>query len=90
MLETWLIVDGRAISKVLSRPTHKVRINGRKKPEQIRKPKGWLKNTFKKHRKTYNELTDAEKIIKNIPNLAKIQTIDSFRRFALKLTDKTL
>src|SRR5260370_8298805 len=48
-LEAWLIADGRAVSKVLSTPTHPVRIKDPKNPEPIQNPKKILNHLFHTH-----------------------------------------
>lgn len=37
-LEAWLLADGRAISLVLSKPTHPVKIKDTKNPERSKNP----------------------------------------------------
>lgn len=87
-LEAWLIADGRAISATLSKPTRKVNVPDRKKPEQVRNPKKELSQIYEKNiGRKYSDLTDAEKIAKNITDFNKIRRNTSFHRFALKAAD---
>jgi hypothetical protein len=81
-LEAWLICDGRALSDVLSRPTHKVTIKGEKDPDSIINPKGRLRKLFKQNGKfDYNDKTDALKIVKLLPDASKLANSSSFERF---------
>jgi len=87
-LEAWLLADGRAISTTLSRPTKKIKISDTKKPEQVKNSKKALSQIYEKNiGRKYSDLTDAEKIAKNIPDFTKISRSASFCRFAIKSTD---
>jgi Domain of unknown function (DUF4276) len=87
-LEAWLIADGGAISTTLSRPTHKITVSDYRKPEQVKNPKKILSQIYQqKIRQKYNDVTDAEKIAKNIFDFKKIRRSESFCRFVLKATD---
>jgi hypothetical protein len=86
-LEAWLIADGRALSTVLSRPTHPVRVNDVKKAEKTRNPKKRLTNAFREHSgHPYSDRTHAKQIIEAMPDLNRIKRCASFVRFAVKAT----
>ncbi len=86
-LEAWLLADGRAVSTVLSNPTHPVKIKDEKKPDLIKNPKGKLRKIFnEKTGKDYNDKVHAEKIVRALPNFKKIKRSFSFKRFVKKLT----
>ncbi len=85
-LEAWLLADERAIESVLSRPTHPVTIQRRRKVDQIPNPKSVLNNTFKEHRgRRYVDRIHAEQIVRAMPDLNRLKRVDTFRRFALKV-----
>lgn len=86
-LEAWLLADGSALSNVLSRPAHVVRINDRKKAEQDANPKGRLRRLFQQHGRLYTAPDEAIKIAKAIPHkFGALNHCPSFKRFGLKLT----
>ncbi|NER78894.1 MAG: DUF4276 family protein [Leptolyngbya sp. SIO1D8] len=81
-LEAWLIADEKVISEHLSRPTNKVKFKKVKKPEQKKNPKAHLIKNFKElSGRMYNDLIDAEKIIKREPDLKSLRRCSSFVRF---------
>jgi Domain of unknown function (DUF4276) len=87
-LEAWLIADGGAISTTLSKPTHQITVADTKKPEQVKNPKKSLSQIYQKNiGRKYSDLTDAEKITKNITDFKKIRRCNSFCRFELKATN---
>jgi hypothetical protein len=89
-LEAWLLADGRALSKVLSRPAHPVRVRDIKKPDQTTKPKTRLIQLFKeKSGKPYSDRVHARLIVEALPDLARIKRCASFVRFAVKATGVT-
>ncbi len=89
-LEAWLLADNRAISKVLSRPTHKVNIKRQRNPER-HNPKKRMRKIFNKHiGQDYVDRRHAERIAKAIPDFQRLRRIDTFRRFALKVADVEL
>lgn len=89
-LEAWLISDGRALSTVLSRPAHPVRVKDTSNPEQIRAPKTRLNKLFQQHRRQpYVDRFHAEKIVRAMPNLNRIRCCATFVRFAIKATGVT-
>lgn len=88
-LETWLLADGRALSQVLSRRTHSVTVKDRKAPESVHNPKPYLTRLFQQHLgHRYSDLIHAEQIIRALPDLNKIRRIDTFIRFARKVTGR--
>lgn len=90
-LEAWLLSDGRALSEVLSRPTHQVKIPDEKKTERIKNPKKKLAGIFKQEAGlVYTDRTHAEQIVIAMPDLNKIyKHAPSFARFADKLNGES-
>ena len=87
-LEAWLLADERAITAVLSKDAHPISIQRRRRVDQIRNPKAVLNNIFKEHTgRRYVDRIHAEQIVNAIPDLKRLQRVDSFRRFQSKLTD---
>lgn len=88
-LEAWLLADNRAIEVVLSKPHRPVRINRERHPERVNNPKKRLMQIFRQEgRRPYNDLIDAEKIVKAMPDLSRLTRVETFVRFALKVADK--
>lgn len=85
-LETWLIADGRALSSVLSRPAHPVKIQDIKDPEGTRKPKTYLIKVFQKNGHSYVDRIHAKKIVEALPDLTRLRRCETFVRFAVKVT----
>ena len=89
-LEAWLLADNRAISDVLSRPTHKVNIKQQRHPERGN-PKTRLTKLFSEYSgRPYRDLKHAEMLAKAIPDMRRIKKVETFRRFALKVVDVEL
>ncbi len=87
-LEAWLITDGRAISQVLSRPAHPVRISDVKNSDSVQNPKKRIIKTFKQHSgRPYTDRIHAKQIVEAMPDLNRIRRCASFVRFAVKATD---
>lgn len=81
-LEAWLLADERALQSALSTPAHPVVIRRRRRLDQIRNPKSLLNNIFKEHRgRRYTDRTHAKTIVMAMPDLTRLQRIESFRRF---------
>jgi hypothetical protein len=88
-LEAWLIADGRALSEVLSRPAHLVKVPDTKKPDQTSKPKTKLMKLFQQNSgKPYSDRIHARLIVEALPDLNRINRCASFVRFAVKATGK--
>ena len=86
-LEAWLIADGRALSTVLSRPAHPVKINHEKRVQQKQKPKTHLNKIFQQHTgRPYVDSIHAEKIIRALPDFSQLRRCETFARFVLKAT----
>ena len=86
-LEAWLLADGRALSTVLSRPAHPVKVPDVKKPDQIQKPKTRLNRIFQQRSgRPYVDRMHARKIVEALPDLNRIRRSTTFVRFAVKLT----
>lgn len=86
-LEAWLLADNRAISIVLSRPTHKVDIKRQRNPERGNPKKRMTKLFNENAGQPYRDLKHAETIAKAIPDFQRLRRVDTFRRFALKVAD---
>lgn len=90
-LEAWLLADERALNTVLSRPTHPISIKRIRRPEQEHNPKKRMTQIFRENsRRPYNDLLDAEKIAKAMPDFARLRRCDTFVRFARKVADTDL
>lgn len=88
-LEAWLLADNRAIEIVLSKPHRPVRINRERHPERVNNPKKRMMQIFRQEgRRPYNDLIDAEKIVKAMPDLDRLKRVETFIRFALKVANK--
>lgn len=88
-LEAWLLADGRALSTVLSRPAHPVRVRDVKKPDRTQKPKTRLNKIFQQYSgRPYVDLMYARKIVEALPDLTRIRRSTTFVRFAVKLTGR--
>jgi hypothetical protein len=84
-LETWLLADGSALTKVIERRSHPMRpIPDERRPEKIENPKARLKEHFNSRPGGYNDLVHARKIIEQA-SLAKLERVPSFARFRQKL-----
>lgn len=89
-LEAWLLADGRALSAVLSRPTHPVKIKHTKNPDGVGNPKGVMRRLFSQNGHAYNDLLHAKRIVENVPDFARLRDSITFRRFAERLTGQRL
>lgn len=90
-LEAWLLADNRALEEVLSKPHRKIRVDRIRHPERVDNPKKKLSNIYReKIHRAYNDLIDAEKIIKAIPDFDRLASCESFIRFAQKVADINL
>lgn len=88
-LEAWLLSDNRAIAIVLSKPHRSVRIKRMRQTEQIGNPKKRMTQIFKQNGgKPYNDLIHAVKIVKAMPDLKRLQKVDTFSRFERLLIGK--
>ena len=86
-LEAWLIADGRAISAMLSTPSHPIKVPDVKRPEQIYNPKGRLKRIFPQHSGSpYNDRVHAGRIVRALPDLNRLKRCAAFIRFVIKVT----
>ena len=87
-LEAWLLADERAITDLLSRPTHPVRINRIRHTERVSNPKKRLNRIFKEYSgRRYNDMIHAKKIVERLPDFNRIRRCNTFARFALKVAD---
>ena len=87
-LEAWLLADQRALESLLSRPTRPASVSESRYPERTRNPKARMQQIFREHGRTYIDLLDADKIVKELPDLRRLyRRCETFQRFALKVAD---
>ena len=87
-LEAWLLTDERALSEVMSKPHRKVKVQRQKNTDRHTDPKARLTDLFYRHiGRPYRELWHAEQIIQAMPDLKRLQRVESFRRFENKLSN---
>ena len=85
-LESWLVADFRAVRDVLRRRNPKAKIGKLKRALQSKDPKKVLDAQFRKWAKApYEPHNHAEEIVKAMPNLRRLNHVESFRRFKTKL-----
>lgn len=86
-LETWLLVDGAALTAVIKRPSHPMKaIRGERDPEAIKNPKGRLRELFNKNKRgDSSDSVHAVKIIRGVTSLSRLECAPSFARFKQKL-----
>jgi hypothetical protein len=90
-LEAWLLADGRALSSVLSRPAHPVKIQDTRNAERTRNPKTRLNRVFQQHfGRPYVDRLHARLIVEALPDLTRIRRCETFVRFAEKVTGRKL
>ena len=95
-LEAWLLADGKALSAVLSRPTHPVTIPNTNNADTVANPKKRLEKLFEQHnvpfgiqpaQGTYQPKLAAIRIAENIPaNFGQLGKLASFKKFGRSLT----
>lgn len=88
MLEAWLLADERALSGYLSTDARHIPVPRRKGPEGCKDPKAALNSMIKSlpcRISRYTDFTDAIKIAKELPDLRRLERLDSFRRFQDRL-----
>ena len=77
-LEAWLIADGRALSSVLSRPAHSVKVPDIKNSERTRKPKTRLNQIFQQHAgRPYVDRLHARLIVEALPDLTRLRRCET-------------
>lgn len=88
MLEAWLLADERALEAVLNRSAHPVRVKPVRYPEREPKPKAVLRELFKQNGwPPYNDVIDAIRIARAIPDWTRLRRCSTFVRFAKKAVD---
>lgn len=95
-LEAWLLADGSALSKVLSRTAHPVVIRDNKKADQEANPKKKLEKLFELHnvpfgpqpsQGSYQPKLAALRIAEQVPpNFGQLGKLNSFQKFGRALT----
>jgi hypothetical protein len=87
-LEAWLLADGSALSQVLSRPAHPVRVSNTSNVESQANPKKRLGSIFQRNGKPYVPTTHAAQIVASLKtNFGVLGKVPSFRQFGAALTD---
>ncbi|MDM8549509.1 DUF4276 family protein [Desulfobacterales bacterium HSG2] len=95
-LEAWLLADHRAVKEMIAERKHPHpvgKIPKFKRPDKIPKPKTRLTKIFNQElgsRHRYVDYQHAILIAQKINDFGKIKNSESFRRFALKVTDIVL
>ena len=86
-LESWLLANERAISDLLSTPTHVYRVSKVKVPDETPQPKAALIEHFKKATNwRYDDKVDAVRVLKAAAiDLPRLRRSVSFARFESKL-----
>jgi len=86
-LEAWLIADGRALSTVLSRKAHPVKVQDTRNAERTRSPKTRLNRVFQQHfGRPYVDRIHARLIVEALPDLTRLRRCETLVRFAVKVT----
>jgi len=86
-LESWLLADERALSEVLSRPQHLVKVSKIKTPEKIPNAKAKLRDIYRQEAgRIYNDQVDAIRIVQAMQDFRRVRrACATFRRFEEKL-----
>lgn len=86
MLEAWILADERALSAFLSSDAHPVRIKRYKNSELAKDPKSALVTLFRQSiYRRYIDYDHAIRIVRRMPDLARLRTTSTFCRFEQKL-----
>ena len=88
MLEAWLLADERALSDFVSTDAHQIPVKRRKGTEVCKDTKAALNTLFKSlpcRISRYTDFTDAIKIAGKLPDLRRLECLDSFQRFQERL-----
>jgi hypothetical protein len=95
-LEAWLISDERVLTEFFKKKKHPHPVGKVKKiknPDYQKNPKTWLTKLFNQElggRRKYNDVADAEQIIRGFEDFSRLKNSNSFLRFAQKTIGKTL
>ena len=85
-LETWLVADYRAVRDVIRKWTPKANIGRLKRALESKDPKDILDRLYREYAKRpYQPYLHAEEIAKAIPDLRRLNQVESFQRFKEKL-----
>ncbi len=90
-LEAWLIADERALKEFIQEQIHPHpvgKVKKSSKPDRVRNPKTLLTKIFNQeigNSRKYIDYQDAERIIKKLQNLKRLDKSESFKRFKDKL-----
>jgi hypothetical protein len=88
--ESWLLFDDDLLSRVLSRPTHKVRAKAPANPDTLKNVKGVLMRLFKQHGHRYVDVTWATRLAGALSDLNRLLRCGTFRRFAERVSGRLL
>lgn len=83
--ESWLMFDADLLSRVLSRPTHKVRVKAPPNPHTLNNAKGVLMGIFRKHGQKYVDVTWASRLAGALNDLNRLRRCGTFQRFVEKV-----
>jgi len=85
--ESWLMFDHNMLSRVLSKPTHKVTFPKVRRPDRNKNPKGTLGSKIKElSGMTYVDVNFAPMFAKELDSLNRLFKCVTFKRFASRLT----
>ncbi len=89
--ESWLLFDHPMLSRLLSRPTHKIDFPKQNRPDRSANPKGTMTSIVKKLAgETYVDVQFAPRFAKSLDSLNKLKRCKTFKRFAMKVSDVIL
>lgn len=89
--ESWLLFDHSMLSRMLSRPTHKVDFPKQSHPDRAANPKGTMMSLVKSLAgETYVDVQFAPRFAKSLDSLNKLKRCKTFKRFAMKVADVIL
>jgi hypothetical protein len=88
--ESWLLSDADLLARVLSRPTHRVRVKAPANPHTLRNAKGVLMSMFRKHGQRYVDVIWAARFAEALNDLHRLLRCSTFRRFAERVIGRTL
>jgi hypothetical protein len=88
--ESWLLFDEGLLSRFLSRPAHPVRVRAPANPHRLRNAKGVMMKLFRKHRRTYVDVSMGAQLASKLENLTRLRRCKTFRRFVEGILGRAL
>jgi hypothetical protein len=89
--ESWLLFDHQMLSDVLSTKAHPIRVSSQRNPDRMPNPKGTMTSLFRQHRgMRYVDIQHAPQFARCLRNLSRLRRCATFRRFAERVTGRTL